>query len=121
MARTRVSVLEYPLEDGSGVMSKEFTTSPALNHHLTGLAKQDSSEIKLRLYVVEDLSRDVIEALGGHYDVNPSFFREHIADNVWHNISEDPCSRVASTRCLRGITADAHLQRTGGVNHRIST
>lgn len=102
MLRTRVSVLEYPLQDENEVTSREFKTSSDLDSHLTSLAKQDSSKIKLRLYVVEDLSRDVIEALGGHYDVNPSFFREHLADYVWHNISR------FSVHCESGLLSSSH-------------
>ncbi|CZT40936.1 uncharacterized protein RSE6_00610 [Rhynchosporium secalis] len=53
----------------------------------------------LRLYVVEDLSRDVIEALGSHLDIEPAFFREHIVDYAWCNIrdrwQDPPSLRVA--------------------------
>jgi len=34
---------------------------------------------------VEDLSRDVIESLGAHYDVEPAFFRDQIFDYAWYN------------------------------------
>lgn len=87
MARTRVSVLEYPVDAGQQVTKVDFTTSPELRDHLTRLEDKDSSATKLRLIVVEDLSRDVIETLGSHYDVDPSFFREHLVDYVWYNIS----------------------------------
>ena len=36
--------------------------------------------IQLRLYVVEDLSKDVIEVLGSGLGIEPSFFRAHIVD-----------------------------------------
>ncbi|KAH7342986.1 hypothetical protein BKA65DRAFT_431202 [Rhexocercosporidium sp. MPI-PUGE-AT-0058] len=56
-------------------------------------------ECKLRLYVVEDLSRDVIEALGSKLDIEPAFFREHIVDYAWCNIrdrwQDPPNLRVA--------------------------
>ncbi|KAK6950908.1 hypothetical protein Daesc_007436 [Daldinia eschscholtzii] len=42
-----------------------------------------------RLYVVEDLSRDVIECLGMELDIDPLFFREHINDYTWYN-TRDP-------------------------------
>ncbi|KAI1211762.1 uncharacterized protein F4807DRAFT_401046 [Annulohypoxylon truncatum] len=42
-----------------------------------------------RLYVVEDLSRDVIEQLGYKLDIDPLFFREHINDYTWYN-TRDP-------------------------------
>jgi hypothetical protein len=40
---------------------------------------------KFRLLVVEDLSSDVIELLGAHYDVEPAFFRDQIVDYAWYN------------------------------------
>ncbi|KAK0129890.1 hypothetical protein ONS96_000436 [Cadophora gregata f. sp. sojae] len=56
-------------------------------------------ECKLRLFVVEDLSRDVIEALGSRLDIEPAFFREHIVDYAWCNIrdrwQDPPNMRVA--------------------------
>ncbi|KAI2625844.1 hypothetical protein GGR54DRAFT_517526 [Hypoxylon sp. NC1633] len=42
-----------------------------------------------RFYVVEDLSRDVIELLGSKLDIDPLFFREHINDYTWYN-TRDP-------------------------------
>lgn len=48
--------------------------------------KNDSRE--LRLFVVEDLSRDVIEALGFALDIEPAFFREQIVDYAWCNIRD---------------------------------
>ncbi|KAI1778285.1 hypothetical protein F4818DRAFT_292698 [Hypoxylon cercidicola] len=42
-----------------------------------------------RLYVVEDLSRDVVELLGSKLDIDPLFFREHINDYTWYN-ARDP-------------------------------
>lgn len=120
MARTRVSVLEYPLEGETEVTRKEFKTSSDLKGYLTSLEKQDSSKIKLRQFVVEDLSRDVIELLGGHYDVNPSFFREHLVDYVWYNISRSFFYILAYTGFSAPV-ADTDWQRTGGEKHRILT
>ncbi|KAI5858208.1 hypothetical protein GGS23DRAFT_607733 [Durotheca rogersii] len=42
-----------------------------------------------RLYIVEDLSRDVIECLGYKLNIDPLFFREHINDYLWYN-TRDP-------------------------------
>lgn len=41
-----------------------------------------------RLYVVEDLSRNVIEALGSEFNINPEFFRAHITDYAWYNVRD---------------------------------
>jgi hypothetical protein len=82
--RTNVTQLDY-LTSGE-VLSKNFNSSSALR---SSLEKQTSGwsdeEIKLRLFVVEDLSRDVIENLGSNLDIEPAFFREHIVDYAWYN------------------------------------
>lgn len=41
-----------------------------------------------RLYVVEDLSRNVIEALGSEFGIDPEFFRAHIVDYAWYNVRD---------------------------------
>lgn len=48
----------------------------------------ENKSVRTRLFVVEDLSRNVIEALGNHFKIDPSFFREHIVDYAWYNTSE---------------------------------
>ncbi|KAL8881215.1 MAG: hypothetical protein Q9198_001537 [Flavoplaca austrocitrina] len=42
-----------------------------------------------RLFVVEDLSKPVIEALGSTFDIDPRFFRDHLEDHTWYNITDD--------------------------------
>lgn len=44
------------------------------------------NSLKTNLIVVEDLSRHVIELLGSRFDVDPSFFRQHLTDYAWYNI-----------------------------------
>lgn len=87
MARTRVTLLEYP-KTGRAPKRTDFKTSEDLQKHISEIDRQDGASFKLRLFVVEDISREVIETLGAHYDIDPSFFREHIVDYVWYNISE---------------------------------
>ncbi|CAF9936272.1 MAG: hypothetical protein HETSPECPRED_010286 [Heterodermia speciosa] len=48
----------------------------------------DAHDFPPHLFVVEDLSRDVIECLGMHLDVDPMLFRGHISDYVWYNIRD---------------------------------
>jgi len=54
---------------------------------------QDLPEGHTRLFIVEDLSRDVIEALGSTYDIDPLFFRSHINDYLWYN-TQDPWAEL---------------------------
>lgn len=97
MKRTRVTMLEYQYsEEAKAPVRTDFYDSKALQERLDELdSEQQDPRVKFRLFVVEDLSREVIETLGAHYDVDPSFFREHVADYVWYNISESsPCYTV---------------------------
>ncbi len=70
-------------------------------------------KVQFRLYVVEDLSSDVIEVLGSGLDIEPSFFRAHIVDYAWNNVRDrwrdppnlDIMSRQQSWIQLRYVTA----------------
>ncbi|PHH86216.1 hypothetical protein CDD83_10571 [Cordyceps sp. RAO-2017] len=56
---------------------------------------------RLRLFVVEDLSRSTIECLGSHFDTDPSFFRSHLVDSAWSNIRDfwrDPPNLFIASR-----------------------
>lgn len=85
MKRTNVCLLEYPTE-GPGVEEKRFYDTGELEDCLSDL--RENEHVKTRMFVVEDLSRDVIEALGSHFKIDPSFFREHIVDYAWYNTSD---------------------------------
>jgi hypothetical protein len=39
-----------------------------------------------RLFIVEDLSTQVIETLGSRYNIDPHFFREQLNDNAFYNV-----------------------------------
>jgi len=82
ISRTNVTRLDY-LESGD-VKKKTYTRSEDLRK---ALAEKDVKTPKrnFRLFIVEDLSRDVIEHLGARYDIEPQFFREHIFDYTWYN------------------------------------
>jgi hypothetical protein len=45
-------------------------------------------DVQFQLFVVEDLSRQVIELLGAKFDIDPSFFRAHINDYAWYNVRD---------------------------------
>lgn len=113
MRRTRVTLLEYPA-GGEAPTRSDFESAEDLEEHIIELESQENSSVKFRLFVVEDLSRDVIETLGARYDVDPSFFREHIVDYIWYNISESTrgclelcspsLSRVSGRFMLRALS-----------------
>ncbi|ROW08281.1 hypothetical protein VMCG_03177 [Cytospora schulzeri] len=83
--KTNVCVLEYPKQKGA-VVKTQINQASSLKEYLSG--PRDDPNVKLRLFVVEDLSREVIETLGANFDIDPSFFREHLVDYVWYNIKD---------------------------------
>lgn len=87
MKKTRVCLLDYPRDPNREISREELDDSEKLRTKVQAI-KDDDDSVKFRLWVVEDLSREVIETLGHHYDIDPSFFREHILDYIWYNISQ---------------------------------
>jgi hypothetical protein len=82
--RTKVTRLDY-LSTGE-VVPQKYKTPEGLRTALEREAQEnDSDKRQLRLFIVEDLSREVIELLGAHLDIEPAFFREHIVDYAWYN------------------------------------
>ncbi|KAI1153360.1 hypothetical protein F4825DRAFT_461161 [Nemania diffusa] len=106
--KTNVAILDYyPTE----VKQRNFTSSQDLRDN------SDSSiadkTLKFKLYVVEDLSRDVIDILGHKFGIEPDFFRAHIVDYAWYNVRDrwrnppllDIVSRHQNWMQLRYVTA----------------
>lgn len=87
MQKTRVCLIDYPRDSEELKIHDVCETIEELKDQINNVNDNDDS-VKFRLWVVEDLSRDVIETLGDHYDIDPSFFREHIMDYIWYNISQ---------------------------------
>ncbi|KAL8716229.1 MAG: hypothetical protein Q9220_000134 [cf. Caloplaca sp. 1 TL-2023] len=83
--RVNIALLEF---FDSYHVRHDITTVGELEHAL-----QDSSSrpdhLLARLFIVEDLSREVIERMGFHLHVDPMFFRGHISDFNWYN-TRDP-------------------------------
>ncbi|KAI0460645.1 hypothetical protein F5B21DRAFT_452593 [Xylaria acuta] len=116
--KTNVCVLDYTPNE---VKKESFTSARDLK---TSLDERITDEVEFRLYVVEDLSRDVIEALGQKYKIEPDFFRAHIMDFAWYNVRDrwrnppllDIVSRHQNWMQLRYVTAryfDANEKNSG--------
>ncbi|KAG9238244.1 hypothetical protein BJ875DRAFT_502207 [Amylocarpus encephaloides] len=84
--RTNVAILEFSASGTSPEM-EILRNSADLRRRLgeTDLIQDPSYA---RLFIVEDLSRDVIEALGFKYDIDPLYFRSQISDYLWHKTSD---------------------------------
>ncbi|CAO2649151.1 Nn.00g101000.m01.CDS01 [Neocucurbitaria sp. VM-36] len=91
--KTNVTFIEY--QPATAPTTTPITTAIALKEVLHALEHDRSKEPPLRLFVVEDLSQQVIELLGSRFDIDPLFFREQIDDYVWHN-TRDPWAQPPS-------------------------
>ena len=85
-SRTKVAMLTF--EPKAPVHRVDFSDIDSLSYALNE-PRNSHDDVHARLFVVEDLSRDVIEALGARFDIDPLFFRGHISDYMWHN-TRDP-------------------------------
>ncbi|KAI8935847.1 hypothetical protein NX059_007364 [Plenodomus lindquistii] len=85
--RTKINFIEY--QPAAAPVTTPITTSMALKETLHALSHDQSKAPPLRLFIVEDLSQQVIELLGSRFDIDPLFFREQIDEYVWHN-TRDP-------------------------------
>ncbi|KAF2653757.1 hypothetical protein K491DRAFT_602203 [Lophiostoma macrostomum CBS 122681] len=83
----RVTVTQIDYCSGLQPRPVKLDSPSALREALqTSIETEDPS---LRLFLVEDLSLQVIEQLGSRFDIDPLFFREHIVDYTWFN-TRDP-------------------------------
>ena len=90
--RTKVAMLDFI--PGADIRRVNLYSSAELSTALQ--EPQDKSKnVKGRLFVVEDLSSEVIEALGAKFDIDPLFFRNQIGDYMWSN-PKDPWVELPS-------------------------
>jgi hypothetical protein len=85
-SRTKISLLNFT---ANGECEREdFFSQEQLRRRLNDPNFSHDPE-HARLFVVEDLSRDMIEFFGAKYDINPGFFQGQISDYLWYN-TRDP-------------------------------
>ncbi|KAF2260860.1 hypothetical protein CC78DRAFT_471907 [Lojkania enalia] len=101
ITRTNVTCLEFSV--GKRTSKSRFENSRDLKNYVDGLVRANGGQGAARIFVVEDLSRDVVEILGSAFDVDPLFFREQIDDYTWYNTRD--ASAMASNLMV-------------GMNHR---
>ena len=103
--RCKITFIEYQPKTAPRSMPIDAIASVpgkmGLKERLDTLTHKAGEDPPLRLFTVEDLSREVIESLGARFDIDPLFFREHIEDYVWHNTRDPwatPPSLTSSTQ-----------------------
>lgn len=88
--KTVMTFIEY--QPASEPVQTPVDSPAALKELLHSLSHEKNREAPLRLFIVEDLSQQVIEQLGARFDIDPMFFREQIDEYVWHNV-RDPWAK----------------------------
>ena len=89
--RTRVTFIDYSKQ----AKKTDIRTASELKELLSGISCSPTEDLPLGLFLVEDLSREVIEMLGAKFDIDPLFFREQILDYSWFN-TRDPWAMAPS-------------------------
>ncbi|KAF5662034.1 metal ion transmembrane transporter [Fusarium circinatum] len=84
--RTNIAILDFDLSGNS--TCKRLTNADDLQAELRREGNVNPDTSSLRLLVVEDLSRGVIEMLGSKFDIDSTLFRSHIDDYSWYNIRD---------------------------------
>ncbi|KAI0439765.1 hypothetical protein F4803DRAFT_568115 [Xylaria telfairii] len=86
--RTKVRVLDYFSNEVVENKAGNINSARDLQQFLEKDAEGIADDHRFRLYVVEDLSRDVIEALGSKFNIEADVFRSHIVDYAWYNVRD---------------------------------
>jgi hypothetical protein len=84
----RIRVTQIDFRQSKIPRTRDITDSDALKESLDD-ANADPNSSDARLYVVEDLSRDMIELFGSKFDIDPHFFRLHLNDYMWNDIASN--------------------------------
>jgi hypothetical protein len=90
-SRTKVAMLDFS-QDGQSTRNDFTSIGQLSNMFKDPTFSHDPTHA--RLFIVEDLSRDLIETFGAKYDIDPLFFRGQINDYLWFN-SRDPWVELA--------------------------
>ncbi|KAF2211021.1 hypothetical protein CERZMDRAFT_118013 [Cercospora zeae-maydis SCOH1-5] len=86
--RTKVCVIDY--SESADTVSRKYQSTPRLKAFLN-TPNPSNAQPDVRLVIVEDLSRDLVDMLGEHYDIDPLFFLSHIGDYLFHNTRDRWC------------------------------
>ncbi|KAH7072654.1 hypothetical protein BKA63DRAFT_416677 [Paraphoma chrysanthemicola] len=94
--RTHKTVMTFiEFEPAVRPKPKEISSPTQLRELFQSLSNDTVKQAPLRLFIVEDLSQQVIELLGSRFDIDPMFFREQIDEYVWYNV-RDPWAQPPS-------------------------
>jgi hypothetical protein len=80
----RVAVLEFALDK---VVSPPISSASALRDYLKSSSSLQSSDCQHRLYLVEDLDREIVDVLGSHFWIDPYLLACQCSTSFWANQS----------------------------------
>lgn len=84
----RIHVSSPDFQSAGNVIRTDHRTVNELRSALQVAYRRDRDRSHPILFVVQDLSQDVIEVLGNELNIDPRFFRGHISDYYWYNIRD---------------------------------
>jgi hypothetical protein len=88
--KTNITLLDY--SPGQTSLTRSIKDVDRLKEVLAELpvshTTPENKQAPLRIFIVEDLSRQVIELLGSRFGVDPLFFREHIECHSWQGVRD---------------------------------
>jgi hypothetical protein len=95
--QTRIAVLDFDPHWQTVAINEPFTNSIGLQSFLNC----DDGEKRSRIFIVENLSRDVVELLGARLHLDPAFFSSHIYGLDWFSRTSSPSMVPTSWSSIR--------------------
>lgn len=80
--RCRIAVVDFDVQINNHIKSIkifDFSSRPSLDHFLDEFHQSHQGSLHRRLFIVEDLLPEVIEALGYQFNIDPTFIASHIS------------------------------------------
>ena len=101
----RIAVLDF--DDHNGLEPRVINLPG-----LSAILDQSSTFKGGRLFLVEDLSNEVVELLGSRLDIEPEFFASHIYSLDWFSRASSPTTvpNIYSTICAQSFVRFRYLE-----------
>jgi hypothetical protein len=118
-SRTRVAVLDFTAE-GECKEIRKISEIEELRRLFTD-PQFDHEPKHARLFILEDLSRDMIEAFGAQYNIDPFFFRSQINDYLWYNTRDTWVEPSYSPRWMANLNFHTFRYMTPRYFHSVNS
>ncbi len=110
-AKTTIITINPESADGNISARLEINDldgSPALAQYLGSPRSNQCCQ----LFLVENLCPETIALLGGHFDIDPQFFAEHVDNTSWYRITDvaDHIPALPSTKKMHDFLQLRHIE-----------